>query len=215
MLNHKKYNFIVFEGGEGSGKTTMAKLFSDYLTSRNTKNIIAVDPGGTEVGYSIRKILLSPAFNTCKATEFLLYQASRSQLIYEVIKPNLKEGKIVISDRFIDSTRVYQGKMRGWPQPILDFYESVFVDDCRPNLTILLDIDPKVGVKRSLNRLTEQEIDEAKFEKLPLDFHIGVREGFLELANNNPSMYIVVDSTKSVDEVYTEVIAEFEKRIKV
>ena len=164
----------------------------------------------------LREILLSSknASQVSIPSEFLLYQAARAQLSQEVIAPAIADKHVVICDRFLDSTRVYQGKARGWPNSVINWFENVFIMEF-PTLTFLLDIEPKVGIHRAKKRLDENDIDEAKFENMDLSFHIKVREGYLELAEKEPERFIVINTTyMEPEEVYLAMIREYEQRIR-
>jgi len=188
--------FISFEGGEGSGKTTTAKGLFEYLVNEDIPAVFTRDPGGTKIGDRIRDILLPTEYSEIAATtEFLLYQASRAQLLSEIIKPALEQDKVVITDRFIDSTVAYQGWGRGHPLATQKQLETMGLVDEIPGLTFLLQVDPKVGLTRSLQRQQDSDINEDRFEKESMDFHKRVYDGYTYLAKRNPSRIVTLDTT--------------------
>jgi len=202
--------FVTFEGIEGCGKSTQIKLLSDWLKTRQPNHYLTREPGGTRSGSAIRKILLSEQTETLTPiAECMLYYADRFQHIEEVIRPRLKEGRLVISDRYHDSTLAYQGYARGIP---LDFLNEIWIRSgiaLDPDLTILLDLDPQIGLQRSLEKLRAQNLDESRFEQESLEFHVRVREGFLELSKLHPERYFVVDASGSVQEIHEQITKYF------
>jgi len=202
--------FITFEGGEGSGKTTQAKLLYDYLYSLGHDCVLTREPGGTFIGSKIRSVLLDPA-NTgiSQKTEFYLYAADRFQHIHEVIKPGLGLGKIVICDRYMDSTSVYQGAVRGVDVSIIDEINS----KCPvPNLTFIMDIDPEIGLLRAAKGVDsgERNENETRFEREEINFHMGVRDAYLKISDSDyqkSKRFIeVIDASATKDEIFAEII---------
>lgn len=196
--------FITFEGIEGCGKTTQINLLKAYLLKRNYNVQLTREPGGTRIGDQIRKILLSDKNNAISdKTELLLYEACRAQHIKEVILPALKEDKIVLCDRFADSTLAYQGYGRKIDLGFIERLDIIVAGELRPDLTILLDMDVGSGLQRAKNRnskVTESEREE-RFEKETLEFHERIRKGFLELAEKDRKRIRIIDGSKSVDEI--------------
>jgi dTMP kinase len=208
----KRGLFVTFEGIEGCGKSTQVQLASKWLEAQGIPHLVTREPGGTHIGTEIRKILLSE--NTVElqpVAEALLYLADRFQHIVEVIRPALDSGKIVLADRYHDSTVAYQGYGRGIP---VQWIENIWVGSNAalvPDLTILLDLDPQVGLQRSLEKLRARGLDESRFEKESLEFHIRVREGFLTLAKVDPKRFRILDASQSVEKIHrqvTEIIGE-------
>jgi dTMP kinase len=199
--------FITFEGIEGCGKSTQMKLAASWLEERKYSVCCTREPGGTEFGSQIRKLLLSESSTgLAPLSEALLYMADRFQHIQDVIRPALQEGKIVLCDRYHDSTIAYQGYARRIPLELLDAIWSRSGSALEPHLTILLDLDPAVGIARSLRKLASQQVDESRFEKEALPFHIDVRNGFLILAEQHPHRVRIVDASGSVESIHQQVL---------
>jgi dTMP kinase len=199
--------FITFEGIEGCGKTTQLMLAAQWLKEQRHTICCTREPGGTELGIHIRRLLLSEkSSGLTPLSEALLYMADRFQHITEVIKPALEAGQIVLCDRYHDSTIAYQGYARKIP---LDFLDAMWKNSgsvLEPDLTLLLDLEPKSGLERSLQKLAAQQIDESRFEKEALEFHTRVREGFLTLARQNQNRIHVIDGSKAIDAVHADIM---------
>lgn len=198
----KKGIFISFEGIEGSGKTKQSRLLYEYLRKSGYKVILTGEPGGTQIGLKIRDLLLSVENRKMTpVSELLLYNASRAQHIKEVILPALKKGFIVITDRFIDSTKAYQGYGRGIDLKLIEFLEKIVTEDIRPDLTLLLDLDVKIGLKRNrgINKTDRLELEDVKFHKR-------VREGYLKIAAKELERIKLIDATDSIEEIHRKII---------
>jgi dTMP kinase len=196
--------FISFEGTEGSGKTTQVRLLKEYLRSKNRTVLITEEPGGTKIGRKIRDILLAPENHIDPLTELLLYNSSRAQHIRETIYPALIKDTIVITDRFIDSTVAYQGYARGLDLAIIKTLNEIVSPDLKPFITFLLDIDVEEGLKRNRGA---QKTD--RLEQETVEFHKQVRQGYLQLASEEPDRLKVVDasgSMKNVSEKIREIL---------
>ena len=195
----RKGFFITFEGPDGSGKTTQIKLLSDYLTSQGYTVILTREPGGTETGERIRQIILDPERNEyCNETELLLYAASRAQLVYEVIKPNLEAGNIVISDRYVDSSVAYQGFGRG----LKDYVEMVndqFTKDCMPDMTLLFKIDDEAAKTRAKGK-------PEKNKKQDKDFYKNALAGYEYVEKKYPDRIFPIDASQAIDEIAYKII---------
>ncbi len=178
--------FIVFEGPEGAGKSTQAQRLTTHLQKENHSVLATKEPGGTPVGNAIRKILLDPELTINSLSEFLLYSASRAQIVNDVIKPALLQNKIVVCDRFLASSIAYQGYGRGLDLDFLYSLSKEVTADLRPEITFLLDISPKEGLKRAMVR---GRLD--RLEQNNLSFHHRVREGFLKQAKAESSWIIL------------------------
>ena len=204
----KQGRFVSFEGIEGCGKTTQIGLLSEYLKGHNAPFTVTREPGGTAVGEGIRKILLhSETIHLTSASELLLFYASRSQNITEKIIPALQRGEMVICDRFYDASMAYQGYGRGIP---LDFIEKVTDLVCngyRPETTILLDIDPTLGLSRARARNGLRAEDEGRFEMEDVAFYTRIRKGYLELAEHEPKRIHTVAADRSIDEIHREILS--------
>ncbi len=181
--------FITFEGGEGCGKSTQAKALWRRLCQENIPAILTHEPGGTTLGYKIRRVLKRKGKSPISSeAELLLFVASRAQLVTEVIQPALQEDKIVICDRFSYSTLVYQGYGRGLNLPTVEMVNSLATQNLKPDIVILLDLLPEQGLTRKRNLKDRFELEE-------LSFHRRVREGYLRLAAADPDRWLVIDAT--------------------
>jgi dTMP kinase len=187
--------FITFEGGEGSGKSVQAKELLRRLSKLGVPALLTHEPGGTSLGEQIaawlkksRNIEISPL------TELMLFNASRAQLVTEVIKPNLKSGKVVICDRFDDSTTAYQGYGRGLDMAMVKATNKAATQRLKPDLTILMDMPVDKGLARKKG-------GKDRFEQETLAFHQKVREGYLKLASEEPERWLVVNGTQSREKI--------------
>lgn len=209
--------FITFEGIEGTGKTTQIKKLTAFLEETGHDVELTLEPGGSRIGRELRKILLNmDSTDITGECELFLYLADRAQHVAKVIKPAVESGKIIISDRFADSTIVYQGYGRGLDPKLLRELNDVAVSGSWPDLTILLDIDPEMGLKRAMTRnLQENKMqEEGRFEAESLDFHSRVREGYLTWAALNNERIVVVDADQTPDEIFAEIKEKVIERIK-
>lgn len=180
--------FIVFEGPEGSGKSTQLRRLAARLSQLGHTPVITREPGGTPAGDAIRQVLLDPSLAIAPLTEFLLYSASRAQHVAEVISPALAAGKLVISDRFASASVAYQGYGRGLELPFITELTERVTRGLKPDLTLLFDLEPQRGLGRITNRGAKDRLEQAD-----LAFHQRVREGFLQQAQEDPS-WIVLDA---------------------
>jgi dTMP kinase len=194
--------FITFEGGEGSGKTTQLRPLLAYLRSAGKDVVETRDPGGTSIGKQIRALLLDRD-NTrmAPATELLLYEASRAQLVQEIIRPALAAGRVVLCDRFTDSTVAYQGYGRGLDLHSIARLNALATDGLRPDLTFLLDLDPAVGLLRATQRVAERQAQRDRIEGEVLAFHQRVRTGYRTIAAAEPQRVIVLDASGGMAEI--------------
>ncbi|HEV2840783.1 MAG TPA: dTMP kinase [Chthoniobacterales bacterium] len=198
--------FITFEGSEGCGKSTQAKRLAARLEGIGVPVLITREPGGTAIGEKIRGLLqFAPESLAMTAeTELLLFEASRSQLVREIIRPALEQGSVVISDRFFDSTTVYQGVARKLEPEIVEKLNDFAVGSARPDLTVLLDVDMATARERMLRRVRPvQAVD--RMEQEPLEFYERVCEGYRELARNEPDRFLLIDGAKLPDEVEAQI----------
>ena len=191
--------FITLEGPEGSGKTTAVNFAVNKLEELGYKIVRTREPGGTEIAEQIRNVILDKK-NTMMdpKTEALLYAASRRQHLVEKVWPALKEGKIVICDRYLDSSLAYQGGARGLGIDNILSINLFATENTFPDLTLLFDIDPKIGLER-IAKNKDREVNRLDLEQL--DFHNKVRNSFLELARRYPNRFVIIDASKSVEEV--------------
>ena len=200
--------FITLEGIEGSGKTTQIGRLVEFLEDRGSECVTTRQPGGTLIGENIRSILLDPANSALEPmTELLLYMADRSQHIYELIRPCLKAGKTVVCDRYFDATVVYQGFARGLNLELIRQLHQILFDDLKPDVTLLLDLAPQVGLQRAWQQLNtgQRSEHESRFEAETVAFHEKVRAGYLELARLEPGRFRIVDAAQSQDLVFTAI----------
>lgn len=195
--------FFTFEGPDGAGKTTVLKMIVSKLQEEGKEVLATREPGGSVIAEEIRKVILNPAHTEMDAkTEALLYAAARSQLFVEKIEPALKQGKVVLCDRFIDSSLAYQGIGRDLGIEGVKSINEFAVGDRMPDLTILFDLDPKIGLAR-INEHNDREINRLDIESLT--FHQKVRNAYLKLAKEYPARIYVVDASKPLEEVFQNV----------
>lgn len=203
-----KGKLISFEGIEGTGKTTQARLLYQFLISKGYDVVLTEEPGGTKIGSKIRGILLSPDHQGMTSiTELLLYYADRAQHLNELIMPSIERGVIVVTDRLTDSTYAYQGYGRGINLNLIDSIDLIATERLRPDITILLDLDVETGLKRNrgINKTDRLELED-------IEFHKRVRKGYLELAQKETQRIKVVDASLSIIEVQNiivNIITEF------
>lgn len=210
----KKGFFITFEGGEGAGKSTQCRLLAEALEREGISCLLTREPGGSVGAEEIRRLLVTgQASRWDTLTEILLFSAARRDHLVKIIWPAINTGKIVISDRFIDSTMAYQGYGYGnKPEvqaKIKDLYQMI-APDFYPDLTIILDIDTTKGLQRSCSRSGNTE---QRFEGMDLEFHNRLRQAFLEFARTAPDQYVVIDGSKSPDEIHHEIISVVRERL--
>jgi dTMP kinase len=194
--------FITFEGGEGSGKTTQLKALLVHLRAAGRGGVETRDPGGTHIGKQIRALLLDrDNARMAPAAELLLYEASRAQLVHEVIRPALSAGRIVLCDRFTDSTVAYQGYGRGLDLELIARLNALATGGLRPDLTFLLDLDPAVGLLRATQRVAERRDRQDRIEAEVLTFHLQVRAGYRAIAAAEPERVTVLDASGGMAEI--------------
>lgn len=202
-----KGKLIVFEGIDGSGKTTQMQILGERLAGQGYPVVYTREPGGTRVGEKIRSILLDPLYSEMEPrTEALLYAAARAQHVAQLLQPALAAGKVILCDRFLDSSLAYQGFGRGLPLEFIDCINHLTTAGLKPGLVLLFDLPPCLCVKR-INR---QRGESDRFEREKLDFHRRVREGYLVLAEREPDRYRVIDSRPAVEQVHETVWREVE-----
>ena len=200
----KKGLFITLEGTEGSGQSTQIAVIKAHMEAKGHKVVCLREPGGTPIAEEIRTLLKTPRKddNMCDKTELLLMYAARAQLVETVIKPLLAQGTDVICDRLDLSTVAYQGGGRGMNMDDINAIRKVVLGDFRPDLTIVIDVDPKIGMQRARNR---GELD--RFELSQIDFFERVRNTYLEYAKHHPEFVKVVDGQKEILAVSKDVIS--------
>jgi dTMP kinase len=195
--------FITFEGSEGSGKSTQADRLAARLQQSGVPYILTREPGGTPIGESIRDLLQFAPHNSnmTPETELLLFEASRSQLVREVIKPALQGGMCVIADRFVDSTTVYQGAARKLDREMIEQLNAFAVGDCVPDITFVLDVDAATAQSRMQHELRKAD----RMEQQPAEFYERVREGYRELAGHEPTRIVLINGARDPDEIEEEI----------
>ncbi len=209
---------ITLEGGDGNGKSTQLPRIIEYIEQSGKKVVDTREPGGTDIGDSIRKILKDTRnFNMCPATELMLYAASRAQHIHEIIRVALDQGYVVVSDRFHDSSLAYQGYGRGVNLSEIELINNVALGGFTPDLTLLFDVPPEVGLERSRQEIESGARDQAssRFEFEKIDFHKKVRAGYLAIAANEPERFVIIDAAKSADDVFRQVQETLDARLCV
>jgi len=214
-MDRRSSLFITFEGPDGSGKTTQARLLYQYLQERGYPVFLTREPGGTRIGDQIREVLHSLA-NTemLPQTEMLLYSASRAQLVGQVIRPHLARGEIVLSDRYADSTLAYQGYGHDLDLQVLQIITNFATGGLRPDLTIYLDIDVEEGLRRKLAAHQAGEAEWNRMDQQEFAFHRRVREGYLQMAAAEPERWLVIEATQPAEVAQQVIRAEVEARLK-
>ena len=201
--------FITMEGPDGSGKSTQIELLRGYLEEKGYDVIITREPGGTVISEAIREIILNKDFTEMSSmTELMLYASARAQLVSEVIGPAIDSGKAVISDRFVDSSVVYQGIARGLGVDTVYEVNSYAIQGYMPDITFLLDLSAEEGVRRKKD---PKELD--RMEQESLDFHRRVVEGYRTLAEKSPDRIIRIDATLPIEEIYDTIRGNVEKAL--
>lgn len=198
--------FITFEGGEGTGKSTHIRRLAERLKSQTRELLVTREPGGTPEAEVVRALLVSGEASRWTATaEALLNYAARESHLTQAIRPALVRGALVLCDRFMDSTRVYQGHAGACPMSFIDMLEETIVGATRPDLTIIFDLDPEAGLARAQARTGA--VAEDRYERKGVEFHRRVREGFLAIAQNDPKRCRLIDTSNDVEAVAAEVWA--------
>ncbi|WP_072391304.1 dTMP kinase [Hyphomicrobium sp. CS1GBMeth3] len=202
----RRGKFITFEGGEGAGKSTQVALLAERLRGAGIETVITREPGGTALGEAIRDVVLQAEPDP--VTELLLFAAARAEHVAKVIRPALEHGTWVVSDRFADSTRVYQGVLAGVPQSLIEAVEAGSVAPTFPDLTLILDIPIGEGQRR-----TEARGALSRFDAADGEYHERLRQAFRDIARAEPQRCLVIDGTKKPDEIGDEVWRAVETRL--
>ena len=202
-----KGRLITFEGPEGAGKSTQAAMLIAKLEARGIEVIYTREPGGTKLGEAIRGVLQYNAAgeDPCPESEVLLFEASRAQLVRQVIRPALERGAWVICDRFADSTTAYQGFGRGFSVELMETINRFAIGDSAPDMTILLDVNVSLGMQRCAKRQVGKKLQYDRIESEALEFHEKVRQGYLELARRYPERFRKVDAMRHADPIAEDV----------
>ncbi len=211
--------FITLEGGEGGGKTTQATLLAERLRKAGLEVLMTREPGGTPRAEAIREVLLSGRARRFGALgEAVLFYAARESHLELAIRPALEKGTWVVCDRFSDSTRAYQGAAGGVPLSVIGVLDAAVVGTTRPDLTVVFDLPPELGLKRAAERKRQSEKvsspdpDLDRFETMNLAFHRALREEFLAIAKAEPDRYVAVDASRNMQLVADEVWAIVRKK---
>jgi dTMP kinase len=200
----KRGYLIVCEGSNGAGKTTVIKAIEEHLASKGQETVVTREPGGTSIGEKIREVILSPDTPEMHdTTELLLFAAARAQHVREKILPAIESGKVVISDRFDASTISFQHYARGLSLELVNQLNDIALDGFKSDITILLDLDPSIGLERIHSR--GGELDRLEKERIP--FLEKARRGYLEQADRNPERFVVIDASQSLNKVLSDVLA--------
>lgn len=199
----KKGLFVAFEGGEGSGKSTIIEKIYIWLRESGHECVLTREPGGIKISEKIREVILDKENTEMDGrTEALLYAAARRQHLVEKVIPAINSGKIVLCDRFVDSSLAYQGYARGLGIDEVFEINKFAINDCMPNVSILFDIDPEIGLER-IRKNSSREVNRLDLEKI--DFHNKVREGYTKIYENNKDRMIKINAEQSIDQVFEEV----------
>ena len=196
--------FITFEGGEGCGKSTQISALKARLEAMGRTVVQTREPGGTALGEYVRSLLQhdDAGQDMSPEAELLLFAASRAQHVRELIAPAIAKGQIVLCDRFLDSTTVYQGIARAIDSNKVDAINQFAIGDTNPNLTILIDLPPEIGLARVHSR-SDGKLD--RMEKEAIEFFQAVRQGYLNLAKSEPMRFLVLDGSQSIEELETQI----------
>jgi dTMP kinase len=209
--------FITLEGIEGSGKTSQIRRIARWLTAAGRDCLTTREPGGTPIGGQIRSVLLHPDNGELAPTaELLLYVADRVQHLETVVRPALAAGKVVVCDRYFDATLVYQGYARGLDRDTIRRLHQLACNGLTPDLTLLLDLDPEVGLARAWKRIhaDDAHAQESRFEKERLGFHQRVRAGYLDLAGLEPQRFAVINAAVDEQAVGAQIEAALTAHVK-
>jgi len=199
--------FITLEGGEGTGKSTQLKLLQAALEAAGVSVVTTREPGGTPQAERIRDLLLqrdSGRFDPL--TEALLLFAARREHIVEKIRPALQKGQWVISDRFADSSRAFQGYGMGLGQDVIDRLYALTAEGLEPDITFIFDIEPQLGLERSLSRLKASGVTEDRYERMGLPFHERLRAGFRDIAKRFPGRCVMIDAAQDVESIHRQML---------
>ena len=209
--------FITLEGGDGTGKSTQIRMLSAALAASGVDVVSTREPGGTPQAERIRNLLLqrdSGSFDPL--TEAMLMFSARREHLVNKIWPSMEEGKWVISDRFADSTRAFQGYGMGLDMALIERLYNLVAGEFQPDLTLIFDIDPEAGLARSMKHMSQTanatESTEDRYERMGLAFHTRLRDGFLSIARDNPARCVVVDASQDIDSVHRQVLDIVTKR---
>ncbi|WLR94273.1 dTMP kinase [Shinella zoogloeoides] len=208
--------FVTFEGGEGAGKSTQIRLLANALRERGLTVLMTREPGGSKGAEAVRHVLLSGAAEPYGIRmEAILFAAARSDHVEEVIRPALSAGTVVLCDRFMDSSRVYQGITGNLEQPFVEALERVAINGVVPDCTVIFDLPAAVGLERARKRAAGPDEQPDRFEKEELETHEKRREAFLDIAEREPLRCRVIDATRTQEQIAAEVLAIIEPLLPI
>lgn len=210
--------FITLEGGEGCGKSTQIKLLAEYLQSKNISVELTKEPGSTSEGKVLRELLVTGDKDKFDAiSECLLYYADRRCNLTKIVWPAINAGKWVLSDRYADSTEAYQyfGYNKRVDYQVLQALYKIVAGDFKPDMTIILDIAPEIGMRRSYSKAATMAVKELRFESRQMEFHHNLRRGFLEIAKREPQRCVVIDADTDVETLHRRIVKEIENRFGI
>ncbi|MBL8713435.1 MAG: dTMP kinase [Alphaproteobacteria bacterium] len=212
--------FITLEGGEGTGKSTQVKMLGAALTAAGLNAVMTREPGGTDQAERIRNLLIQrDAGNFDPLTEAMLMMSARREHLVNKIWPSMEQGKWVVSDRFVDSTRAFQGYGMGLDQGLIDRIYAMIAGDFQPDLTFMFDIDAEKGLSRSLKQLAvtadKNESTEDRYERMGVPFHNRLRQGFLEIAKRFPDRCVIIDAAQDIATIHGQILKNIETRFGV
>ncbi len=212
----KKGVFITLEGGDGAGKTTQIGLLKQALSVAGIPTLMTREPGGTDQAERIRNLLLQRDSGTFDPmTEALLMFAARREHLVNKIWPEMEKGTWVISDRFADSSRAFQGYGMGLDQQIIEKLYTLVAGDFQPDLTFIFDIDPEAGIGRSLHRAQKTGATEDRYERMGQPFHHRLRHGFLEIAKKFPERCVIIDAARDIQTVHQQLLQVISQRFGI
>ena len=210
-----KAPFITFEGGEGSGKSTQIALLEKFLKEKGIDVVVTKEPGGTQIGIELRRLLVEGSADKMDANaEALLFFADRRIHMTQKVWPALDKGQWVISDRFADSTMAYQyyAYNKRLSKEDINMLYQFSVGDFKPDLTLILDIDPKIGLARSFQKASGMSVKETRNENRVLEWHENLRQGYLEIARLEPNRCVVLNADQSVDALHEDIVKLISER---
>lgn len=212
--------FITLEGGEGTGKSTQVKMLGAALSAAGVDAVLTREPGGTDQAERIRNLMIQrDAGNFDPLTEAMLMMSARREHLVNRIWPSMEQGKWVVSDRFVDSTRAFQGYGMGLDQGLIDRIYSMIAGEFQPDLTFVFDIDAEKGLSRSLKQLAvtadKNESTEDRYERMGVPFHSRLRQGFLEIAKRFPNRCVIIDAAQDIATIHGQILKIIEKRFGV
>ncbi len=212
--------FITLEGGEGTGKSTQVKMLGAALSAAGVDAVLTREPGGTDQAERIRNLMIQrDAGNFDPLTEAMLMMSARREHLVNKIWPSMEQGKWVVSDRFVDSTRAFQGYGMGLDQGLIDRIYEMIAGAFQPDLTFVFDIDAEKGLSRSLKQLAvtadKNESTEDRYERMGVPFHNGLRQGFLDIAKRFPDRCVIIDASQDIATIHGQILKTIETRFGI